>query len=177
MLCKNKNLLRIPERVRRRFPYRYTFIYITTTVSLFSLNSFIKFSPMLVGHVGWSKQCNSGSSGLNRTTYSFTDFRWNQTVTFRIFDICLVLPVVTNKQTTVNRLFTVYGSNFFLGYFSNPRSRFQIEVVLVHREEGIDIPFIPFLTNQFLCIRIRTGEYSCTDFFTLSMNRSRNFIY
>ena len=95
---------------------------------------------------------------------------------FRIFDVGLVLPVLTDKQTAVNRLFAINGVHFFFRYFAYPGCIFQIEIVVVHREECIDVPFVPFLTNHPFRMRIGAGENGCADFLAFGVHRIGNAI-
>ena len=137
----------------------------------------IESFPMLIRHVARRKQRHAGRSVLHGASYGLLDLGRDQSMAFRVLDIRLVLPILADEQTAINRLLALHGGYFLFHDRSQPRSVLQIEIVIIHREESVDIPFIPFLTNHPFSVRVRPREYGGAHFLAFAVNLVGDAIY
>lgn len=63
----------------------------------------IESFPMLIRHVARRKQRHAGRSVLHGASYGLLDLGRDQSMAFRVLDIRLVLPILADEQTAINR--------------------------------------------------------------------------
>ena len=74
------------------------------------------------------------------------------------------------NTTAINRTSCLARRLLPLSRSEPARSVLQIEIVIIHREESVDIPFIPFLTNHPFSVRVRPREYGGAHFLAFAVN-------
>ena len=136
----------------------------------------IKCFPMGIGHIARSKQTNAGSSVFHGNSYCFFYFRRDESMSFRILDLSFFLVVATDEQSAVNWNFAIYRSDLFFYNFADPCRTFKIKIIVIHREECIQVPFIPFLTYHLLSVAVWSGEYGSIYFLSFGMYSFGNMI-
>ena len=84
------------------------------------VDGFVELSPVRVRHVARYEEGDACSSGFHRTTYGFGNFRRDEAVSFRVFDVRLVLPILADEESAVDGLLSVDGVHLFLRDFAYP---------------------------------------------------------
>ena len=52
----------------------------------------------------------------------------------------------------------VCAFHFFFGHFADPFRRLHIEVIVIHGEEDIAVPFVPLLAHHVFGVTFRSGK-------------------
>src|SRR5574344_2988642 len=112
------------------------------------MDSFIEGCPMFIRHVARSEEGYTGCSTFHGAAYGLFNFGGHQSMTFRILDVGFVLPVTTDEESAEDRFLSLDRFHLLFDNLCQPRGRFEVKVIVVHREEGINVPLVPFLAHH-----------------------------
>ena len=99
---------------------------------------------MVFRHRSGAEKTDTRSARLHGTRDRFFHFGRKQAVALGILDRSLVAPVAADEQAAVHRdLLRTHALDLFAGNLSDPGSRLQIEIIVIHREESVDRPVVP----------------------------------
>ena len=113
---------------------------------------------MFGGHASGGEEANAGGSGIAGALDGYAHFGRDEAALLGVFQLHFALPFAADEQAAHHGLVRD-GGHFFGRHLPYPLGGLEIEVVVVHGEDHVNVPLVPFLAHHPVGVALGAGEH------------------